>query len=112
MSSMFEIVNDTSKFLKLRSDHAICRENKLQRFLLTLKNKDFFTKDVSDNIYPCRSKPARIYGNPKTHKLIPKTDELTFRPIGSSKGTYNYSIRILCYRFLLYFQINTRSKCI
>ena len=37
MSSIFEIVNDVSKFLKLRSDPTICRENQLQRFLPSLK---------------------------------------------------------------------------
>ena len=92
MSSIFEIVNDVSKFLKLRSDPTICRENQLQRFLPSLKNKDFFTKDVYDNIYPCGSKPAKIYGNPKTHKLKSKTDKLKFRPIVSSIGTYNYKL--------------------
>ena len=73
MSSMYEIVNDTPKFLRLRSDPTICRENKLQRFLRSLKNQVFFTKDVYDNIYPCGSKPARMYGNPETHKLKCKT---------------------------------------
>ena len=53
MSSMYEVVNDTSNFLKLRSDPTIYRENKLQRFLRSLNNKDFFTKDVYDNINPC-----------------------------------------------------------
>ena len=62
MSSMYEIVNDTSKFLKLRSDTTICRENKLQRFLCSLKDKDFLNKVVYGNIYPCGSKPARMYG--------------------------------------------------
>ena len=38
MSSMYEIVNDTPKFLRLRSDPTICRENKLQRFLRSLKS--------------------------------------------------------------------------
>ena len=52
MSSMYEVVNDTSNFLKLRSDPTIYRENKLQRFLRSLNNKDFFTKDVYDNINP------------------------------------------------------------
>ena len=94
MSSMYEILNDMSKFLKLRSDPTICRENKLQRFLCSLKNKDFFNKDVYDNIYPCGpiSKPARIYGNPKTHKLKSKTDKSTFGSILSSIGTYNYKL--------------------
>ena len=89
MYSMYEIVNDTSTLLKLRSDPTICRENKLQRFLRSLKNKNFFTEDVYDNIYPCGSKPARIYRNPKTHKLKSKKDKLTFRPIVSSISIYN-----------------------
>ena len=123
---MYEIVNNTSNFLKLRPDPTICRENKLQRVLRSLKNKDFFTKGVYDNIYPCGSKWARVYGNLKTHKLKSKTDKLTFRSIVSSIGTYNYklakiswrtieykySITKLCYRFLLFLQTNTRGKCI
>ena len=38
MSCMHEIVNDTSK---LPSDPTVCRKNKLQRFLRSLKNKAF-----------------------------------------------------------------------
>ena len=84
---LYDIVNDASKFLKLSSDPTLRREGKLQRFLRTLKNKDFFTKEQYDNIYPCGSQPARIYGTPKTHKLKSPTDTLTFRPIVSSIGT-------------------------
>ena len=51
-------------------DLTICRENKLQRYLSSLKNKYFFAKDVCDKIYHCRSKPTRIYGNPKTQSSI------------------------------------------
>ena len=90
-SSMYGIVNDTSRFSKLRSDPTICRENS-KRFLLSLRNKDFFTKEVYDNIYPCGSRPGRIYNNPKTHKLKSKTDKLTFPPIVSSIGTCNYKL--------------------
>ena len=89
---MYENVNDMSKFLKLRSDSTICKENKLQRFLRGLKNKDFFTEDVYDNMYPCGSKLARIYSNPKTNKLKSKTDKLTFRLIVSFIGTYKYKM--------------------
>ena len=78
--------------MKFQFDTTICRENKLQRFSHSLKNKIFFTKDIYDNIYPCESKLARIYGNPKAHKLKSKTDQLTFRPIVSSIGTYNYKL--------------------
>ena len=49
-------------------------------------------QDVYDKIYPCGSKPARTYGNPKTHKLRSETDRLTFHPIVSSIGNYNYKL--------------------
>ena len=92
MSRMYDIVNDASKFLKLSSDPTLRREGKLQRFLRTLKNKDFLTKEQYDNIYLCGSQPARIYGTPKTHKLKSPVDTLTFRPIVSSIGTCNYNM--------------------
>ena len=89
---MYDIVNDASKFLKLSSDLTLRRGGKLQRVLRTLKNKDFFTKEQYDNINPCGSQLARIYGTPKTQKLKLPTDTLTFRPIVSSIGTYNYNL--------------------
>ena len=61
MSSLYEIINDTLKFLKLPPDPTIGREGKLQRFLRTLNKEDFFSKE-----YPNGSQPARLYGNPKT----------------------------------------------
>ena len=81
MSNIYDIANDESKFLKLSSDPTLRR-----------KNKDFFTKEQYDNIYPCGSQPARIYGTPKTHTLKSPTDTLTFRPIVSSIGTCNYNL--------------------
>ena len=71
----------------------------------------FFTKDVYDNIYPCRSKPARIYGIPKTQKFKSKTNNFTpyssfhrYLQLQTSKTSWrtielNYSIETLCYRF-------------
>ena len=44
-SRMYDIVNDASKFLKSSSDPTLRTEGKLQRFLRTLKNKDFLTKE-------------------------------------------------------------------
>ena len=38
------------------------------------------------------TKSARVYRNSKTHKLKCKTDKLSFRPIVSSLGTYNYKL--------------------
>ena len=91
MSGMYDVVYDVSKFLKLPSDPTLRREGKLQRFLRTLKYKDFFTKEQC-NIYPCGSQPARIYSTPKTCKLKSPTDTLTLCPIVSSIDTYNYNL--------------------
>ena len=89
---MYYIFNDPSKFLQLSSDPTLRWEGKLQRFLRTLKNKDFLTKEQYDNIYPCGSQPGRIYDIPKTNKLKSPADTLTVRPIVSSIGTYNYNM--------------------
>ena len=63
-----------------------------QWFLRTLKNKDFFTDQSYDKIYPSGCKPASIYGLPKIHKLNINKDNLSLRPIISSIGTYNYNL--------------------
>ena len=78
MSSLYEITNDTSKFLKLPFDRTIGRERKLQRFLHTLNKKGFFRKEQYENIYPSGSQPARLYINPKAHILKSESDKLTF----------------------------------
>ena len=55
------------------------------------KNNDFFTKEQYDNIYPCDSQSARIYGTPKINKL--KSPSLPVsRRIVSSIGTFNYNL--------------------
>ena len=50
MSSLHEIINDMSKFLKLPSDPTIGREGKLQKLLCTLNKKAFFSKEKYENI--------------------------------------------------------------
>ena len=69
MSRMYHTLNDVSKFLNLSSDLTLRRKGKLQKFLRTLKNKDFFTKEEYYNMYPCSSQSVRIYATPKAHKL-------------------------------------------
>ena len=68
------------------------REEQLQRFLRERKNKQFFTKDVYDKIFPSGSKPASIYGLPKIHKLNVQRNNLSLRPIVSSIGNHNYHL--------------------
>ena len=74
MSSLYEIINDTSKFFKLPSNPTIGREAKLQRVLRNLNKKGFLSSEQYENIYPSGSLPARLYGNPKTHKLKSESD--------------------------------------
>ena len=64
----------------------------MQDFLRKLKNKQFFTKEVYDKIYPSNSKPISIYGLPKIHKLNVQRNNLSLRPIVFSISTYNYHL--------------------
>ena len=78
--------------MKLPSHPTIGREGNLQRFLRTLNKKDFFSEEQYERIYPSGSQPARLHGNHKTHKLKSESDKLTFGPIVSSIGAYNYKL--------------------
>ena len=51
ISSLYKIINDTSKFLKHPSDPSIGREGKLQRLVLTLSKKSFFSRGNSMKTY-------------------------------------------------------------
>ena len=87
---MLDIFGDVSKFKVLSSDPTIYREGQLQRRLLRLKKRDFFTGKEYE-VYPGGSNPARAYGLLKMHKpfeTIPK-----FRPIVvASMGRFNYNL--------------------
>ena len=60
-----------------------------------LEQERFFQWGAVWKIYPSGSQPARLYGNHKTHKLKSESDKLTFRPIVSSIGAYNYKPKFL-----------------
>ena len=79
-----EVILDTSKFEKLNEDPTLKREASLQRFLRKLKQKNVFSENKYDKLYPSGSAPPPTYGTPKMHKfssgdLFPK-----LRPIVSS----------------------------
>ena len=42
------------------------------------------------SVYPTGSRPARIYNQPKLHKILDSGP--AYRPILSSVGTYNYQL--------------------
>ena len=50
-----------------------------------MKRQKSIRKDSHNNVRPCGSQPARLYGLPKMHK-----PEHPLRPICSSIGSYNY----------------------
>ena len=68
--------------------------------MCTLNKKGFFSKEQYENIYRSGSQPARLYGNHKTHKLKSESDNLTFCPIVSSIGAYNYKLTKFLTRML------------
>jgi len=82
---ILNIINDIHKFKELDSDPTIIREGKLQRYLRDLKRNGKIDKDIYSNIYPTGSRPARIYGLPKMHKIQSPTAIPPFRPIVSSE---------------------------
>ena len=97
---MHELISDKTKFKCLKKDPTITRQEKLQKRLRGLRDQGFLTDQEKEEIYLVGSRPARLYGLPKLHKL-PNTnlydkDELckvlAFRPINSSIKAYNYSL--------------------
>ncbi len=96
------IINDTTKFAKRSrlcgkdqsKDITVFREEQLQRFLYSLKKKKLIDENVYEKIRPTGSRPARIYGLPKVHKLkgnVPN-EIPPVRPIIDSIGTFNYNL--------------------
>ena len=62
-----------------------------------MKQKYFFNEIEYDFLYPSGSAPARINGTPKMHKVSSSDSFPKFRPIVSSRGTFNYDLtRFLC----------------
>ena len=83
-------INDRSKFKLSTADPISLRERQLQRFLRKLKNGRLFNDDLYKSVNPMGSRPARMYGLPKLHKMFDTVP--AFRPILSSIGTYNYQL--------------------
>ena len=69
IQKIFELIKDRTKFKELSTDPTIIREGQLQTFSRSMKDKNIFTKENYENTYPSSSKPAFIYGTPKSHKL-------------------------------------------
>ena len=100
LSKMHDLISDKTKFKCLKKDPTITRQEKLQKRLRGLRDQGFLSDQEKEEIYPVGSRPARLYGLPKLHKLpnINSHDKdelckvLAFRPINSSIKAYNYSL--------------------
>ena len=51
LKQMYELINDSSKFVKLSKDPTLLREGQLRRFLRKLKAKGFFKNDTHNMVY-------------------------------------------------------------
>ena len=88
--AMYDILENNSKFKKLKKDPTLLKEGQLQRFIRTLKKQGVFDDNTYENIYPVGSQPSRLYGTPKLHKSFTNVPPL--RPIVSSINSFNYNL--------------------
>ena len=68
--AMCDILENNSKFRKIKKDPTLLKEGQLQRFIRTLKKQGVFDDNTYENIYPVGSQPSRLYGTPKFHKFF------------------------------------------
>ena len=91
VNEMEKILDDETKFTRI-SEQAFTvitrAEDRLQRFLRTLLADQIITQDTYKYLFPAGSSAGLLYGLPKTHKR----GKLTFRPILSALGTFNYNV--------------------
>ena len=93
--AMCELLEDNSKFRKIKKDPTLLKEGQLQRFIRTLKKQGVFDDSTYEKIYRVRSQPSRLCGTPKLHKSFTNVPPL--RPIVSSINSFNYNLaKYLC----------------
>ena len=66
--AMYDIIENNSKFKKLKKDPTLLKEGQIQRFIRTLKKQGVFDENTYENIHPVRSQPSRLYDTPTLHK--------------------------------------------
>ena len=92
IKSMTELISDQKKFRKLKEYPTLKRERALQWTLREINKKNIFSDIEYSNLYPKGTKPARLCGTTKIHKVFFPGSLLPFQPIVSSIGTYNYNL--------------------
>ena len=94
INSMNKIISDVSKFAAV--DESFTKftmkiEDKINRFLLKLKNLKSISDDIYSKLRATGSSPGILYGLPKIHKLD-FSSKFQFRPIFAAYNTPSYNI--------------------
>ena len=94
IKSMETIVSDQSKFKPIQESmekFTLRIEDKINRFLLKLKNLKKITSDVYNKLRSTGSSPGILYGLPKIHKPD-FSSKFQFRPIFAAYKTPSYNL--------------------
>ena len=81
---MLHILDDKTKFSRVKSDNNLSNLSRFQRFLRRLKSKKLLEEDDYRRIYPSATSLPAMYGLPKIHKPT-----VPLRPTLSATGSYN-----------------------
>ena len=90
VQKMGTILADVTKFVKNHADiftATIQLEDKVNRFISTLRKNNIISDDTSKLLRATGSKPGIMYGAPKVHKK-----NIPLRPVLSTIGTPNYKL--------------------
>ena len=101
---MESILSDAFVFQIINEDPTLKKEEKLLRTLNKMKMRNFITSQEFNHFKPKGSRPARLYGLPKTHRL-----GVPLRPIVSGIGSFNYGIGKLLARRLSHLRTSNNS---
>ena len=94
LSSMLSVVNDTTKFQPITERierYCLQIEDKINRFLLKMKNMGNLDGDTYQKLYASGSGPGILYGKPKIHKTD-FSQKFQFRPILAAYNQASYKI--------------------
>ena len=83
-SKMLHILDDKTKFSRVKSDNNLSNLSRFQRFLRCLKSKKLLEEDDYRRIYPSATSLPAMYGLPKIHKPT-----VPLRSILSATESYN-----------------------
>ena len=90
VQSMESLFMDRTKFKVLHENPTSTRLASLQDYLLKLKKRGSISEEEFTQMRPKNARPARAFGNPKTHKVYERIPK--FRPVIDTTGTSHYSV--------------------